>query len=390
MILTKNRNHLFALGGFALLNIAILLITQFVFADSTGALLPSSDGTYLQWTPKTGSTHYTMVDESTCNGTTDYNSTNTVGNRDSYGISLSSVPNGAIITAIEIAPCASRNKSGGGSATMNVFYRYSGSDSADAGNYALTGLTPTELASTTFSGLSLAKDAASTLEIGAVLSAGTRGARLSRIATKITYTPATPTVTTNSASNITLSSATLHGSANPNGASATGWFRYSATNPGSCDDVFGTRVPTSGGTSLGSGNSPVSYSNSISGLISSTTYYYCAIASNSGGIGFGAIVSFTTAAPPSPPAAPSNLTATNQTSTSTNIVLLQWTDNADNELGFKLERGTDGVNFNQIATITLVSYTDSGMANGTYYYRVRAYNAGGNSDYSNIASVTVP
>ncbi len=75
----------------------------------------------------------------------------------------------------------------------------------------------------------------------------------------------------------------VNGSANPNGASATGWFRFSTTDPGSCNDTFGTRVPSSGGVSLGAGRTAVSYialtSNTIA-LLPGTTYYFCAIASN--------------------------------------------------------------------------------------------------------------
>jgi hypothetical protein len=47
---------------------------------------------------------------------------------------------------------------------------------------------------------------------------------------------------------------------------------------------------------MGSGDSPVSYSEPISGLTPGTTYYYCAIAQSSGGMGFGAVISFTTTA----------------------------------------------------------------------------------------------
>lgn len=88
------------------------------------------------------------------------------------------------------------------------------------------------------------------------------------------------------------------------------------------------------------------------------------------------------------PAAPGNLSATAISSTS---IDLAWTDNADNEDGFKIERSTNGVNFSQITTTdaNTSSYTDSNYAAGTtYYYRVCAYNASGNSNYSNIASAT--
>lgn len=116
---------------------------------------------------------------------------------------------------------------------------------------------------------------------------------------------AAPTVITNPAFNITSTSAVLYGSANPNGLSTTGWFRYSSTNPGSCNDNFGARTPSSGGLDLGSGTTSVAYVQSISGLSPGLTYYFCAIASNSSGIGFGIIRSFTTlAASPTPTPTP--------------------------------------------------------------------------------------
>jgi hypothetical protein len=150
-------------------------------ASTTPVVTPSSEGNYLQWTPSTGTTHYTLVDETPCNGTTDYNSTGTTGNRDSYGASLASLGDGAVISQIDIVPCASRNSNGNGSATLDVFYRFNGTNSSDSGSYALSGTTPTELATTTFASPNLFKTSTSTLEIGTVLSAGTKGARLSRM-----------------------------------------------------------------------------------------------------------------------------------------------------------------------------------------------------------------
>ena len=153
-----NRSKVLLLTGVGIaLATIIALVGQFVGAATSSVILPTSDGNYTQWTPKTGTSHFAMVDETPCNGTTDYNSTNTVGNRDSYTMSLSSIPAGATITEIAIAPCASRNSNGGGSATMNVFYRLNSTDSSDAGAYALSGTTPTSLATTTFRGLSICK-----------------------------------------------------------------------------------------------------------------------------------------------------------------------------------------------------------------------------------------
>jgi hypothetical protein len=105
-----------------------------------------------------------------------------------------------------------------------------------------------------------------------------------------------PSAATSAASSIAATSATLNGSANPNGATSTGWFRYSATNPGICNDSFGTRVPSSSGTSLGTGITSVTYAQSVTGLTPSATYYFCAISSNTYGTAVGAVLSFTAAA----------------------------------------------------------------------------------------------
>ncbi len=89
-----------------------------------------------------------------------------------------------------------------------------------------------------------------------------------------------------------------------------------------------------------------------------------------------------------PPAAPSGLVAT---AVKTNQINLSWTDNATNEQGFKLERSTNGVDFTEFATVSVnvTNRADTGlMANQTYHYRVRAYNAAGDSGYSGVAQAT--
>ena len=89
------------------------------------------------------------------------------------------------------------------------------------------------------------------------------------------------------------------------------------------------------------------------------------------------------------PSSPTNLKAT---SISGFEIFLAWTDNSDNEDGFRIER-SDGAdnNFKQIyATIgNVTSFTDSGLTEGvSYYYRVYAYIEEGFSDYSNTANET--
>ena len=84
------------------------------------------------------------------------------------------------------------------------------------------------------------------------------------------------------------------------------------------------------------------------------------------------------------PDSPSSLQATVLSSSQ---IILTWTDNSDNESGFKIERkeGTGGswAEIKDISSNT-ANYTDAGLAcETTYYYRVKSYNDEGNSDYSN-------
>jgi fibronectin type 3 domain-containing protein len=89
------------------------------------------------------------------------------------------------------------------------------------------------------------------------------------------------------------------------------------------------------------------------------------------------------------PTAPSNLTAS---AVSPRQINLSWRDNSNNEQGFKIERKT-GVSgtWSQMATVgaNVTTYRDTAvLANTGYCYRVRAYNAAGNSQYSNEASTS--
>ncbi|MFH1228674.1 MAG: DUF2341 domain-containing protein [Planctomycetota bacterium] len=68
---------------------------------------------------------------------------------------------------------------------------------------------------------------------------------------------------------------------------------------------------------------------------------------------------------------------------------LAWQDNSFDEVGFKIERSYDGVNFSQIGTVAAnaVNYSDNTITpTTTYYYRVRSYNYGMNGTASNQES----
>jgi len=91
----------------------------------------------------------------------------------------------------------------------------------------------------------------------------------------------------------------------------------------------------------------------------------------------------------SPPSAPTGLTATAASSSQIN---LNWTDNSNDETGFKIERKQGaGSSYAEVTTVgaNVTTYNDTGLSAATqYYYRVRAHNAGVHSGYSNEANAT--
>jgi subtilisin family serine protease len=99
----------------------------------------------------------------------------------------------------------------------------------------------------------------------------------------------------------------------------------------------------------------------------------------------------TTDPPPPPPNAPSGLVATVAGPTQVNLT---WRDNANNEEGFRVQRReTEAATWSAIASISAnsSSYQDTGLrAGASYQYRVLAFNAGGDSVFSNVASVSMP
>ena len=129
------------------------------------------------------------------------------------------------------------------------------------------------------------------------------------------------------------------------------------------------------------------YSNT--GLTASTQYFYRVRATNaSGDSGYSNTANATTSPVSNIPAAPSGLTATAVSRTRIN---LSWTDNSTNETGFKIERSFNGTSFQQIATVgaNVKTFAHTGLVRSKkYWYRVRAYNASGNSAFSNVASAT--
>ncbi len=125
-----------------------------------------------------------------------------------------------------------------------------------------------------------------------VAASSTAGTSKGTIVNLTTLSPP-PTTTTTQAGNITLASAILNGSVTPNGLATTAWFEY-GTDPSL------TTFTKTADQAIGSAKTPVSVTQSISGLLAATTYYFRVAASSTGGQPKGAILSFLTSANPPP------------------------------------------------------------------------------------------
>ncbi|HMV67851.1 MAG TPA: hypothetical protein PKA64_13460, partial [Myxococcota bacterium] len=214
--------------------------------------------------------------------------------------------------------------------------------------------------------------------------------------------PGPPAMVTSPAESVTSSTATLKATGNPLGTSSTGWFRYSTTDPGACNDTFGTRAPSSGGSSLGAVTTPVTFSQSVSSLQPGTTYYYCAIGSNSYGTSFGAVGSFTTSAnaPSVSTSTPSPITGSTTTLRGSvnpgGAATTAWfrygtisPGTCNDSFGSRVPT-TGGVQLAAGASSVTVTQDVTGLTpGGTYYVCAIAQNAVGTS-FGSVVTITTP
>jgi len=195
-------------------------------------------------------------------------------------------------------------------------------------------------------------------------------------------TIAAPTVTTNAATSVDATFATLNGTANANGYSSTISFEFGTTTG------YGTTVAASQSPISDSSDLPVS--TTISGLTVGTTYHYRIIGTNTNGTTYGNDLTFFTSAPNSPTAVTQPATLVIQTGAT-----LHGTVNANNSLTtVTFEYGLTTAYGSSITAETSpvsgvedtdVSVTISGLTNNTtYHYRVVAVNGQGTANGADV------
>lgn len=188
--------------------LSLLMLPGLAHADTTAQLVPTGNGTYTSW-----SGDYTDVDEgissSSCSSADAI--TSATGNaRESYTVSLASIPNGSTITSVEIL-AEDRGDAGPGG-TYSTFVRFNGTNSANSSSH--TGGTAgggcNGSRTDTFDVVDTVKTGATSLEIG-VIKNNTTSVRVGALAVVVTYTPVTYTITSTAGAGgtITPSGATV-------------------------------------------------------------------------------------------------------------------------------------------------------------------------------------
>jgi hypothetical protein len=186
-----------------------------------------------------------------------------------------------------------------------------------------------------------------------------------------------PTVTTNAASSIATTSVVFNGNVNANANSTVASFDYSS------DMSFGTN--TVADQSPVSGTSNTSISKTVTGLNTNTLYNYRAKGVNDAGTTNGSNATLTTLSN-----APTVGTGDNATAVGFRANWTAPTNDGSEAITYTVEVDNDNTFASVDATQTSISalnYTFTTLNPGvTYYYRVRAVNAGGNSAWSAVSA----
>ncbi len=203
-----------------------------------------------------------------------------------------------------------------------------------------------------------------------------------------------PAATTNAASSVTASGATLNASVNPEGAVTSVTFVY-GTNPS-----LSSGTTTTASQAAGSGTSNVPVTSALTGLSANTTYYFEVVATSSGGTVDGSILNFTTTSPVITPPAASTTAATaltfsggtlnanvNPEGTATSVTFVYGTDPTLTTGTITTSAQAIGVGTSSVAVSAPIS---SLAAATTYFFQVVATNAGGTTQGSILSFTTAP
>ncbi len=203
------------------------------------------------------------------------------------------------------------------------------------------------------------------------------------------YVASAPSSVTSASTNIASSTVTLNGAVSPHKSSTTVKFLYGTVSGNYPDTVTASQSPLYawGATSV---------SANVTGLASSTTYYYKVLSSNSHGSSLGSELNFTTFPPPTlPTAATSAASAVTSTSASFNGSV---NPNGDTTIVRFLLGNVSGTYTDSIVasqsplmgeTSQPVSASASGLNSGaTYYVRVAAVNTHGYARGTEVSFTT--
>jgi hypothetical protein len=187
-----------------------------------------------------------------------------------------------------------------------------------------------------------------------------------------------PSVTTDHATNLGNSSATLNGTVNPNGQATQYAFQWGPSSGYGHESTL---------TSAGAGTTQLSESTAVAGLTPGTTYHYRTIAISASGTSVGPDSSFTTtgtAPAPSPAPTVSTGASSSVTGSAANVAgtvdpkgqattyLFEYGPTSD--YGFQTTPASAGSGNSSVDGSAGLANLQSGT---TYHYRVVAYNAGG-------------
>jgi hypothetical protein len=234
-----------------------------------------------------------------------------------------------------------------------------------------TTLTTTTAGATTFTDTTVLPNTEYSYQVLATNSAGTSSASNTDSATTPDVIPGAPSGLTTTA----ISTTQISLGWTDNSDNETGFVVQRQTGTGSWMQLTTTAAGVT------------SYTDSTAAA--NTQYSYRVLATNSAGTS-SASNSASATTPDVVPGAPSGLTTTASSATQ---ITLAWTDNSNNETGFRIERQTGSGSWTLLTTTAagVTNYSDTTVSASTQYsYRVSASNSVGASTVSNVSTVTTP